>query len=153
MAHDCETAVAPRQSPTRPERSSPLRRCLVYLSRLRLSLPAGSTRRSACLQRPFSILSSALGALGIPGVRGRLSSVCNNRNNSLSQVALTPKLVRVDNNVGCLPRVLRPFSRCLSIAFEFDFSESIRSSWWQWAWIDRLLFVEPVDVRGLHRLR
>jgi hypothetical protein len=73
MARDCETAVTPRRSPTRHEPSSPLRRCLVYLSHLRLSLPAGSTRRSAHLQLFFLILSSALGASGIPVVRGRLS--------------------------------------------------------------------------------
>jgi hypothetical protein len=40
MARDYETAVTPRQSPIRPEPSSPLRRCLVYLSHLQLSPPS-----------------------------------------------------------------------------------------------------------------
>ncbi|KAI3127996.1 hypothetical protein CBS147325_9942 [Penicillium roqueforti] len=67
---DCETAETPRRSPIRPGPSSPLKRCLVYLSHLRWSLPADSTRCSARLQPSLSIPPSALGVSGTPLIRG-----------------------------------------------------------------------------------
>jgi hypothetical protein len=75
MARDCETAATPRRSPIWPGPSSPLRRCLVYLSHLLWSLPADSTR---CQTRPqlfFSVPTVALIALGSPSIHERLSPV------------------------------------------------------------------------------